>query len=86
MGLALAVITLFGLNSAFAQSQMSSFQADQISIAYNPPDNAQYQDVYELLRQRNALEKIKEILSPFRWQEQLTIETAECGAVNSYYE
>jgi hypothetical protein len=27
-----------------------------------------------------------EILSPFRLQEQLTIETAECGAVNSYYE
>ena len=86
MGLALAVITLFGLNSAFAQSQMSSFQADRISIAYNPPDNAQYQDVYELLRQRNALEKVKEVLSPFQFSEQLTIETAECGAVNSYYQ
>jgi putative metallopeptidase DUF4344 len=86
IGLAVAVITLIGLNSAFAQSRSSSFQADRISIAYSPPDNAQYQDVYELLRQRNALEKIKEILSPFRWQEQLTIETAECGAVNSYYE
>jgi hypothetical protein len=59
MGLALAVITLFGLNSAFAQSQMSFFQADRISIAYNPPDNAQHQDVYELLRQHNALEKGK---------------------------
>jgi Putative metallopeptidase len=66
--------------------QSSSFQADRISIAYSPPDNAQYQDVYELLRQRNALEKIKEILSPFRLQEQLAIETAACGAVNSYYQ
>ena len=86
MGLALAVITLFGLNSAFAQSQMSFFQADRISIAYNPPDNAQHQDVYELLRQHNALEKVKEVLSPFQFPEQLTIETAECGAVNSYYQ
>ena len=86
MGLAAAVITLIGLNYAFAQSQTSSFQADRISIAYNPPDNAQYQDVYELLRQRNALEKVKEVLSPFQFSEQLTIETAECGAVNSYYQ
>jgi len=86
MGLALAVITLFGLNSAFAQSQMSSFQADRISIAYNPPNNAQHQDVYELLRQHNALEKVKEVLSPFQFPEQLTIETAECSAVNSYYQ
>jgi Putative metallopeptidase len=86
MGLALAVITLFGLNSAFAQSQISSFQADRISIAYNPPGSGRYQDVYELLRQHNALERIKEILSPFRLPEQLTIETAECGAVNSYYQ
>jgi hypothetical protein len=85
-GLAFSVITLIGLNSAFAQSQTSFFQADRISIAYNAPASAQYQDVYELLRQHNALEKIKEILSPFQLQEQLTIETAECGAVNSYYQ
>jgi hypothetical protein len=29
---------------------------------------------------------IKEILSPFRFPEQLTIETTECGAVNAYYQ
>jgi hypothetical protein len=38
------------------------------------------------LRQHNALEKIKEILSPFQFPEQLNIETTECGAVNSYYQ
>ena len=75
IGLGAAVITLIALNSAFAQSQTSSFQADRISISYNPPGSAQYQDVYELLRQHNASEKIKEILSPFGLQEQLTIET-----------
>ena len=37
MGLAAAVITLIGLNYAFAQSQTSSFQADRISIAYAAP-------------------------------------------------
>jgi hypothetical protein len=41
-----------------------------------------FQEVQELLRQHNALEKIKEILSPFQLPEQLTIETTECGVVN----
>jgi Putative metallopeptidase len=53
---------------------------------YVPPNNFGFQEVYDLLRQHNALEKIKEILSPFRFPEQLTIETTECGAVNSYYQ
>ena len=34
----------------------------------------------------SALEKVNEILSPFLFPEQLTIETTECGAVNSYYQ
>jgi hypothetical protein len=63
---ALVVITVIGLNSAFAQSQTSSVQTDRISITYIPPDNVQYQDVYNLLRRHGALEKIQEILSPFR--------------------
>ena len=37
------------------------------------------------MRDHRALEKIQEILSPFRWPEELTIKTAECGVVNSWY-
>jgi Putative metallopeptidase len=54
-------------------------------VVYDKP-NSSFQDVQELLQQHNALEKIKEILSPFQFPEPLTIETAECGAMNSYYQ
>ena len=77
-------------NLAAAQSQpavpQTGEQLDRLSTVYVPPNNFGFQEIYDLLRQHNALERIKEILSPFRLPEQLTIETAECGAVNSYYQ
>jgi hypothetical protein len=77
------------LNLAAVQSQpavtQSGDQSGLLSTVYVPPNNFGFQEVYDLLRQHNALEKVKEILSPFQWPEQLTIETTECGAVNSYY-
>jgi putative metallopeptidase DUF4344 len=84
-----AVGTLL-LNLPAAQSQaivaQSSGQSISLSIEYVQPNNSGFQEVYDLLRQHGALETVKEILSPFRFSEQLTIETAECGAVNSYYQ
>jgi Putative metallopeptidase len=84
------VIGMLVLNSAAAQSQptvpQSGDQSGLLSTVYVPPNNFDFQEVYDLLRQHNTLEKIKEILSPFRFPEQLTIETTECGAVNSYYQ
>ena len=81
------VIGMLLLNSAAAQSQptvpQSGDQSGLLSTVYVPPNNFGFQEVYDLLRQHSALEKIKEILSPFRFPEQLTIETTECGAVNS---
>jgi hypothetical protein len=86
----LVVIGTFLLNLPAAQSQLtapqSGGQLDCLSIVYVPPDNYGLQEVYDLLRQHGALEKVKEILSPFRFPEQLTIETTECSAVNSYYQ
>jgi hypothetical protein len=85
MGFALVTIAVIGLNSPFASSQTSSLQSDRVSIAYIPPDNVQYQDVYDLLRTHRALERIQEILSPFHSPEDLTIKTTECKEVNSWY-
>ena len=84
------VISMLLLNLAAVQSQpavtQSGDQSDLLSTVYVPPNNFGFQEVYDLLRQHNALEKVKEILSPFQLPEQLTIETTECGAVNSYYQ
>jgi hypothetical protein len=81
--IALVIGTL--LNLSAAQSQPPG-QPDRVSVVYVQPKNSVFQEVQELLRQHNALEKIKEILTPFQFPEQLTIETTECGVVNSYYQ
>jgi Putative metallopeptidase len=84
------VIGALLLNLAAAQSQptvpQSGGQLDRLSIVYVPPNNSGFQELYDLLQQHRALEKVKEMLSPFQLPEQLTIETTECGAVNSYYQ
>jgi len=75
-------------NLALVQPQTTVAQTDQpnqVSIAYVPTDNSAFQQLYDLLRDRHALEKIQEILSPARLPEKLTIKTTECGALNSWY-
>lgn len=64
-------------NLSVAQSQppaAQSGQSDRVSVVYVPPNNSSFQEVQDLLLQHNALEKIKEILSPFQFPEQLNIE------------
>ena len=76
-------------NLSFAQSQTipsQGGQPNQVSITYVPPQNPAFQDLYDLLRDRRALENIQEVLGPLRAPEQLAIKTTECGAVNSYYQ
>jgi len=75
-------------NLALGQPQTTVAQADQpnqISIEYVLPNNSAFQQLYDLLRDRYALEKIQEIMSPARLPEKLTIKTTECGALNSWY-
>ena len=76
-------------NFLLAQSQTAPTQSDQpsrVSVVYVPPQNSAFQQLYDLLRERRALERIQEILSPLQFPEQLTIKTTECGAVNSFYQ
>ena len=88
VGLVLGIAMLLPHLSA-TQSQppaTQSGQSDRVSVVYVPPNNSSFQEVYDLLRQHNASEKVKEILRPFQFPEQLAIETTECRAVNSYYQ
>jgi hypothetical protein len=48
-------------------TQSNSAEVDNpswVSIIYEPPENSAFQDLYDLLRERHALESIQEILSP----------------------
>jgi putative metallopeptidase DUF4344 len=86
IGFILAALILPSL--ALAQSQITTTQVDQpnrVAVAYVPPKNPDFQELYLLLSGRLALEKIQGILSPLRLPEELTIKTAECGKVNAWY-
>jgi hypothetical protein len=85
---ALIINAVFWPTCLFAQSQPSATALDQsgrVSITYVPPDNSAFQELYDVLRQRRALERIQEILSPLRSPEELTVKTTECKEVNSWY-
>jgi hypothetical protein len=83
VGVALIQATL-----AVAQPQTTSPQINQpnrVSIEYVATDDLVLREFYRLLKERRALEKIQEMLSPFHLPEELTIKAAECGVVNSWY-
>src|SRR5262249_19193594 len=74
--------------AAHAQSRPSVTEGDQpnrVSILYVPPKNPEFQQIYDLVQARLALEKIQKILSPLLLPQELTVKTAECGLVNAFY-
>ncbi|MCP3870913.1 MAG: hypothetical protein GY703_23020 [Gammaproteobacteria bacterium] len=54
-------------------------KTDQLRISYLPPENPAHKQVYELLKERQSLEKLKRFLSPFRLEWVLNISLTECG-------
>jgi Putative metallopeptidase len=90
--MACLVLTTFVLippKLSFSESQIivttNEAQPTGVWVAYAPPSNSDFQESYKLLRDRRALERIREILGPLRLPESLTINAKECGAVNSWY-
>jgi hypothetical protein len=60
---------------------------DRVRIEYGPPKNPEHQKLYDLLKERRALERAKQILSPIRLPVDLTIRAQGCdGVVNAWYE
>ena len=58
----------------------------QVRISYVPPKNPAHQQVYEILKERQSLEKLQEFLSPYRLQWPLNISLAECdGEADAMY-
>jgi Putative metallopeptidase len=61
------------------------YQANRIHIEYVPPENPDLRPLYDLIRQRQVLEKLQKLFSPLELPVELTIQTKECGISNSWY-
>jgi Putative metallopeptidase len=60
-------------------------RANRIDINYVEPKSADNQPVYKLLKERQALEKVRDLLSPLRLPHRLLLETRDCeGASNAF--
>jgi hypothetical protein len=70
-----------------AMAQNAPARAGRISVVYEPPKNAAHRTIYDLLKEHRALEKLQELLSPFRLPRPVTMRLEECdGEANAWYE
>jgi hypothetical protein len=73
-------------NSATAQKP-AKLRSDRIQISYVPPKNPAHAPVFQLLKERQVLEKFKELLSPLRLPRALRLKVEGCdGVSNAWFE
>ena len=56
-----------------------------VSIVYEPPENPAFQDLYDLLRERHALESIREILSALPLARSADDQDSRVQDINAWY-
>jgi hypothetical protein len=84
-----AVFVGFGLvllNSTSNVRALKDEEANRIAIEYVPTDKPEFQDLLKILKERQPLEKLQQIYSPFQLPEVLTYRAKDCGRVNAWYQ
>jgi len=84
---ALLILVGASLNSESAAARKSSIlRADRIQISYVPPKNSAHEALFQLLKERRVLEKIKGLLSALRLPRALLLKVDGCdGESNAWY-
>ena len=81
------MLSVIILVSSLSMTAFAASKSDRISIRYVPPKNPIHQKIYADLKQREALERLQEFLSPIRLPEKLRISLAGCdGEPDAFYE
>jgi hypothetical protein len=80
--LGFAVATTVGTASPGAAAP-----ANMIAVAYVAPKEARHEPLYAMLKGRGSLERMRELLSPFRLPDRLLIKVESCdGVSNAWYD
>jgi hypothetical protein len=81
----LLLIGLFALTSMEAAAADEP-RAQRIQVEAEPPGNPELQEVYDVLKERQWLEKIQEIYGVFKLPADITIKATSCNGVsNAWY-
>jgi hypothetical protein len=75
------------LVAATATTGYAAPKTNRVSVSYVVPKNPAHQPIYERMKERRALERLKEFLSPFRLPSTLKVKLAGCdGEADAFYE
>jgi hypothetical protein len=83
------VVAALSLTAAEASAapRESQFRANRIEVKYLKPNSPDHQRVLDLLVERQALEKMRDLLSPFRLPRTLIFQTSSCnGTANAWFD
>ena len=84
---ALTACFLLWAHGSASSLDQTKLKADQILISYVEPKNPQHQKILQILKERQVLEKFREILSPVRLPRTLLLQMKGCdGEVNGWYD
>jgi hypothetical protein len=71
---------------ALAAPSIADAAPSRIRVEYVPPSNPEHQALYDLVRERRALERLAEIFQPFQLPIEVTLKTLGCdGVANAFY-
>jgi hypothetical protein len=82
---AFAGVLCFAASAVFRAEAAKS--VDRVNIEYVQPKDPAHQQIYERLKEARALERIKELLGPFRLPRRLLLKVTSCdGVSNAWYD
>jgi Putative metallopeptidase len=85
-GLSVALICGAVLLIASQTDVRADVQSRGMRVEYDPPKNPVHLPLYDMVKERRVLEKLREVFSPFQLPVDLTLKTTGCdGQANAWY-
>jgi len=78
-----AVLAVAAADALAATRQAGKPKPDSIDIAYVEPKSPNNQPVYRLIKERQALEKLRDLLRPLRLPHRLLLQTRDCDGISN---
>jgi hypothetical protein len=65
----------------------ATLKPNRVDVEYVPPKSSAHDSLYKLVQERRLLEKIRDLLAPFRLPRRLLLKTEGCdGVINAWYD
>ena len=64
-------------------SASAKFKPNRIDINYGEPQSTEHRAIHEMLKERRALEKIRDLLTPLRLPHRLLLQTRGCDGISN---